>query len=252
MTRGSILAEQIRGLKQPKQPKQTKRVVKKETIVNKPTPISLNEEQREAMRIINDSPISVLHGPAGTGKSMLAVFTALKYLEQGKVDKIVITRPIVALEDIGYMPGGIDEKGEDLYAVPLVDLINRMGVNPARGSAIDYYNALKATKKLEFVPIAFIRGRTFDNSFIIIDEAQNCSPHQIKTIISRIGKDSKMVFTGDTDQCDLNTKKVPVHGLNTLLQLTNHTKYVRDLMLITCMRNPIIEDLLKAWQNVKY
>lgn len=211
----------------------------------------LNHEQVQASNSFATKPIVVLHGPAGTGKSAVACYVGLKRLMAKDIDRIIITRPAIASEDLGYLPGDLNEKVEGPYAAPLVKLINMMGVNPARGSAIDYYNNLKASGKLEFIPMGFLRGHTFDNSFVIADEMQNSTPAQIKTLITRIGKNTSIAITGDTDQCDLPKHKVPVNGLEAVLQLSNHTPHVVDHLLTICERNPIIEDLLRAWPNIK-
>lgn len=226
------------------------RAVSKAPVQSK-TDFVLNVEQKEAIRKINDTPITVLHGPAGTGKSIVACYAALQKLNSKEIERIIITRPAIASEDLGYLPGDLNEKVEGPYAAPLVKLLNTLGVNPARGSAVDYYNNLKASGRLEFIPMGFLRGHTFDNAYVIADEMQNCTPAQMKTLITRIGMNAKIIVTGDTDQCDLPKHKVPVNGLEALLQLTNHTPHVADHMLTICERNPIIEDLLRAWSYIK-
>lgn len=215
------------------------------------TSFQLNSEQKEAVRKISEYPITVLHGPAGTGKSVVACYAALQQLNKKEIERIIITRPAIASEDLGYLPGDLNEKVEGPYAAPIVKLLNTLGVNPARGSAIDYYNNLKASGRLEFIPMGFLRGHTFDNAYVIADEMQNSTPAQIKTLITRIGSNAKIIITGDSDQCDLPRRKVPVNGIEAMLQLSNHTPHVVDHMLTICERNPIIEDLLRAWANIK-
>ena len=135
-------------------------------------------------------------GVAGSGKSHVAVGIALEYLLDDKVNKIIITRPVVeAGEKIGYLPGSAEEKIHP-YLLPILDEIHHF-ISPA------YYTSLKTNNKIEVVPLGLMRGRNFHNCFIVADESQNASYEQLKMLITRIGNNSKMVLTGDVSQSDL-------------------------------------------------
>jgi phosphate starvation-inducible PhoH-like protein len=135
-------------------------------------------------------PIVIVTGPAGTGKTMIACNEAIVSLKEKKINKIIITRPLVTVEEnIGYLPGTIEEK---LYPfmVPIYDYF------------LEYYtkeqvNTLINNGRLEIAPLAFMRGRTFSNTFVIADEMQNSSPNQFKMLLTRMGENSKLVITGD-------------------------------------------------------
>jgi len=161
--------------------------------------VQLNDEQKEAKAEILQAPITVIKGMAGSGKTLVATQVALDMLFTKRVDKVIITRPTVAKEDIGFLPGDIREK-MDPWLAPIYHNLNML------------YNAEKVQKLLdegtiEIVPFAFLRGRTFLNAFVIVDEAQNVTHNQMETVIGRLGKNSKMVICGDMAQIDLKDKR---------------------------------------------
>jgi phosphate starvation-inducible protein PhoH and related proteins len=159
-------------------------------------PKSLTQEDYIEKLIDPRKMIVYAIGPAGTGKTMLAVLAGLKALKEGKIEKIILTRPAVGVENEshGFLPGDLNQKFEP-WALPLYDII------------LDYYSPKEVAKMLEektieLAPLAFIRGRTFHNSWIIFDEAQNATVNQMKAILTRLGNGSKIVVTGDLNQTD--------------------------------------------------
>jgi len=157
-------------------------------------------------------PVVVAIGPAGTGKTLLACQNAIKEYKENKIEKIIITRPVVSVgEELGFLPGTINEK-MDPWTRPIFDIFR------------EYYSEknLKDMIRdniLEISPLAFMRGRTFTNSYIIADEMQNSSPKQMIMLTTRLGIDSKLVITGDLQQCDLNI------GENGLQDFMKRLKY---------------------------
>ena len=158
-----------------------------------------NSKQIKFQEFINDInyPIVFGIGPAGTGKTFITTHQAINALINKKYEKIIITRPAVTVdEELGYLKGDIKEKMQP-YIQPIIDYFQ------------DFYsqeqiNMLIESKKLEISPIAYLRGRTFKNAFIIADEVQNTTPNQLKMLLTRIGNDSKLVCIGDPEQSDLN------------------------------------------------
>jgi len=154
--------------------------------------------QEHYVKCLNDPSIKILFavGPAGTGKTMLACNQAIKDLKSGAVDKIVLTRPVVPVEEeeIGFLPGNINKK-MDPWTRPIFDIFNEF--YQKRDIDTMLYNNV-----IEISPLAFMRGRTFKNAFIIADEMQNSSPNQMLMLTTRIGEGSKMVITGDLKQSD--------------------------------------------------
>jgi phosphate starvation-inducible protein PhoH and related proteins len=155
-----------------------------------------SDNQRVLMEAIESKPLTLAVGPAGTGKTYLAISAAVEALESGSVSRIVLSRPAVeAGENLGFLPGDMNEK-MDPYLRPLWDALNdRLGAKRLRQHLDD--------GTIEIAPVAFMRGRTLNNSFVLIDEAQNCTYGQLKMLLTRLGWHSTMVMTGDPDQTDL-------------------------------------------------
>ena len=161
--------------------------------------ISLNEEQKAAKEVILSNPVTVLRGMAGSGKTLVAVQTALDLLFTNQVEKIIITRPTVAKEDIGFLPGDIREK-MDPWLAPIYHNLYLL------------YSKDKVDKeveegRIEILPFAFMRGRTFVNTFVIVDEAQNVTHTQMEMVLGRLGMNSWMAICGDIAQIDLKDKR---------------------------------------------
>ena len=157
--------------------------------------IELNEEQKAAKAVIYDNPVILLKGMAGSGKTLVACQVALDMFFKREIEKIVITRPTVAKEEIGFLPGDIDDKMSP-WLSPILDNFRQAFKD------VTYFEVMRQKGQIEVSPLAFIRGRTFNNTFLIVDEAQNSTIHELKTIITRVGENSKIVLLGDTDQID--------------------------------------------------
>ncbi len=156
--------------------------------------------QRVYVKAMRDFDMVIGFGPAGTGKSFLAVAFALAELQSGRYSKIVLTRPIVeAGEKLGFLPGDFFEKVHP-YLRPLYDAFFTI-VGPER------FRLLRDDEVIEIVPLAYMRGRTLENAVIILDEAQNTTPEQMKMFLTRMGKNSKVIINGDLTQIDLENKK---------------------------------------------
>jgi len=167
---------------------------REQSYVRKIQPRSPN--QQKLLQAISDHHLTLAIGPAGTGKTYLAVSAAVEALEAGNVERIVLSRPAIeAGESLGYLPGDMMEKMAP-YLRPLYDcLTDRLGGKRLR--------ALMAEGEIEIAPIGYMRGRTLNNAFVVIDEAQNCTYAQMKMLLTRLGWHSTMVITGDPEQSDL-------------------------------------------------
>jgi phosphate starvation-inducible PhoH-like protein len=174
------------------------------------SPKSTNQDKY--VEYLNDEKIDMIIavGPAGTGKTLFACLKAISQLKNGEIKKLVVTRPVVTVEeDIGFLPGNIVKK-MDPWTRPIFDLFLEFFSKTELDNFI--YNNI-----IEISPLAFMRGRTFKNSFIIADEMQNSSPNQMKMLTTRIGVNSKMVITGDLMQTDIQNK----NGLEDLIERVN-------------------------------
>jgi phosphate starvation-inducible PhoH-like protein len=181
-------------------------------------------------------------GPAGTGKTYLAAVCALRALRAGEVKKIVLTRPIVeAGEKLGYLPGDISEK-VDPYLRPLYDAFFAL-------AGADKFRALRAEDAVEIVPLAYMRGRTLENAFIILDEAQNTLPEQMKMFLTRMGLRSKMVITGDVTQIDLaGTRGSGLVLAREILKKAEGVKFV-NFNAKDVARHPLVRNILSAYES---
>ncbi|MBL8644730.1 MAG: PhoH family protein [Rhodospirillaceae bacterium] len=197
-----------------------------------------SDNQRQLMEAIETKPLTLALGPAGTGKTYLAIACAVKKLELGKIDRIILSRPAIeAGEALGYLPGTMEEKMSP-YLRPLYDaLSDRMGAKRLRQYLSD--------GTIEIAPIAYMRGRTLNNSFVVIDEAQNCTYGQIKMLLTRLGWHSHMVITGDPDQTDL------LPGMSGLADIAARLDRVSDIEIVRLgpqdvVRHPLVACMLAA------
>ena len=216
-----------------------KKISSVEIIDNKSIKVK-NINQFKYMEIISNSTVTFGIGPAGTGKTFLAVASAVKLYAKNKIRKIVLTRPAVeAGERLGYLPGDLSQK-IDPYLVPLFDALEHFFGNEKLGYLIEKRN-------IEIVPLAYMRGRTLDNACIILDEAQNATSNQIKMFLTRLGENSKIIITGDETQIDLYKKDYS--GLRkTRKKLSNIDEIsVMEFQNSDIVRNPIVSKILEVF-----
>ena len=201
--------------------------------------LQLNAEQKEAKQTILDNTITLLGGSAGSGKTLLACNIALDGLLRRQYDKIIITRPTVSKEEIGFLPGDLHQK-MDPWVQPIYQnmylLYGKERVDPFIKEG-----------KIEIVPVAFMRGRTFLDSCVIVDEAQNVTMTQMEMIATRIGLRSKMIVCGDDGQVDLKNRRDS--GFKFLYNLGKKIKNVCSVTLFQNHRDPVVDDLIDAYDD---
>ena len=204
--------------------------------------IARSEKQSEYIKALKENDIIMSLGPAGTGKSFLAVSVAVTLLMEKKIDRVILSRPAVeAGEKLGFLPGDMKEK-VDPYLRPLYDALYEL------------FGADKIDKKIEMgeieiAPLAFMRGRTLKNCFAILDEAQNATETQIKMFLTRIGENSKLVVNGDPSQVDLINKRD-----SGLIKSRNILQDLKEIKVIEfdhhdVVRHPLVSKIIKAYQN---
>lgn len=196
--------------------------------------------QRAYIKAIRENEILFATGPAGTGKTYLAVCEAVSMLKSGKISRIILVRPAVeAGESLGYLPGDLQEKIEP-YIRPLYDAFYEL-LSPERFSR---YNDKGV---IEIAPLAYMRGRTLNESFIILDEAQNTTPKQMKMFLTRLGFGSKAVVTGDITQVDLPGNSLS--GLREVRKILNGIKGIGffDLSYADVVRHEIVQKIVQAY-----
>ena len=201
--------------------------------------IQLNDEQKQAKAEILENTITLLAGQAGSGKTLLACNVALDGLFRRMYDKVIITRPTVSKEEIGFLPGDLREKMDPW-------------VQPIYQNMFLLYDKSKVEKyiekaEIEIVPVSFMRGRTFVNSIVIVDEAQNVTHDQMEMIVTRLGKGSKMIVCGDTHQVDL--KKKEDSGFKFLYNGAKKIKEMQSITLVTNNRADVVQDLIDYYND---
>lgn len=197
-----------------------------------------SEGQEKLVQAIQNYNLSLAIGPAGTGKTYLAIAAAVEALEKGKIERIVLSRPAMeAGESLGFLPGDMHEKMAP-YLRPLYDALgDRMGGKRVR--------QLIEEGTIEIAPIGYMRGRTLNNSFVVIDEAQNCTYAQLKMILSRLGWHSTMVVTGDPDQSDL------LEGVSGLREIARRLGALPNVAVCQLtqgdiVRHPLVAEMLEV------
>src|SRR5579872_5192263 len=188
---------------------------------------AMSPAQQQLMDSIDTQSVVLALGPAGTGKTYLAIAKAVEALESGKVSRIVLSRPAVeAGESLGFLPGDLQEKLAP-YLRPLYDaLTERLGTKRLK--------AMLADGIIEIAPVAYMRGRTLSECFVVIDEAQNCTYTQIKMLLTRLGWRSTMVLTGDPDQTDL------LPGISGLAEIAEKLERLPDIPVVRLAESDIV------------
>lgn len=199
--------------------------------------------QKRMIEACDSNDILFALGPAGTGKTYTAVALAVRALKNKQIRKIVLTRPAVeAGENLGFLPGDLKDK-VDPYLRPLYDALDDM-------LPMDKLNFFMETRVIEIAPLAFMRGRTLDNAFIILDEAQNATPLQIKMFLTRLGPSAKCIITGDMTQIDL-----PYHqksGLRQAIEILEGVEGIATIHLTTedVVRHRLVKEIIKAYEKL--
>ena len=204
--------------------------------------IARSEKQSDYIKALKENDIVMSLGPAGTGKSFLAVSVAITLLMEKKIERVILSRPAVeAGEKLGFLPGDMKEK-VDPYLRPLYDALYEL-------FGVEKIDKKIETGEIEIAPLAFMRGRTLKNCFAILDEAQNATETQIKMFLTRIGENSKLVVNGDPSQVDLINKND-----SGLIKSKNILKDLKEIKIIEfdhndVVRHPLVSKIIKAYQN---
>ena len=202
-----------------------------------------NPRQTEALRKIKANEIIFLLGPAGSGKTYLAIIQALQLFLKHDYKRLILTRPVVeAGENLGFLPGSLEEKTRP-YMAPIFDHLRGYYKKEELDSQME-------EKKIEVIPLAYTRGRTYNNSLIIADEVQNATDNQLKMLLTRIGENSKMILTADPEQTDLRKSNSIVEISRRLSEHEGIDQCVFELEDI--VRNPVIEKILHVFKEIKY
>lgn len=206
--------------------------------------IELNEEQKKAIEVVRSNTITYINGKAGSGKTLTGIYAALSALHKCEINEIVISRPAVtAKEDLGFLPGGIDEK-MDPFMIPIFDNLKKVYSKKEQSSGNLMIEKYIEQGEIKIRPISHLRGLTFENAYVVMDEAQNLTEEQLIMVLTRVGKNCKLIFTGDLAQCDL--KRNCHSGLNLLQSLIKrgNVKQLTEVDLLQNHRDPIVASLL--------
>ena len=200
--------------------------------------------QKRYCDAIRNSTVTFAIGPAGTGKTYLAMAMAIAALKRKEIGRIILTRPVVeAGENLGFLPGTLDEK-IDPYVRPLYDALYDM-------TDMEKGNQLISQGVIEIAPLAFMRGRTFNDAFLILDEAQNTTPEQLKMFLTRLGFGSKMVITGDVTQVDLPTGSSGLKGVRDILGGIDEISFI-DLTGADVVRHNLVARIVRAYDEAAH
>ncbi len=200
--------------------------------------------QKRYCDAIRNSTVTFAIGPAGTGKTYLAMAMAIAALKRKEIGRIILTRPVVeAGENLGFLPGTLDEK-IDPYVRPLYDALYDM-------TDMEKGNQLISQGVIEIAPLAFMRGRTFNDAFLILDEAQNTTPEQLKMFLTRLGFGSKMVITGDATQVDLPTGSSGLKGVREILGGIDEISSI-DLTGADVVRHNLVARIVRAYDEAAH
>ena len=200
--------------------------------------------QKRYCDAIRNSTVTFAIGPAGTGKTYLAMAMAIAALKRKEIGRIILTRPVVeAGENLGFLPGTLDEK-IDPYVRPLYDALYDM-------TDMEKGNQLISQGVIEIAPFAFMRGRTFNDAFLILDEAQNTTPEQLKMFLTRLGFGSKMVITGDATQVDLPTGSSGLKGVRDILGGIDEISFI-DLTGADVVRHNLVARIVRAYDEAAH
>ncbi len=204
--------------------------------------IARSEKQSDYIKALKENEIVMSLGPAGTGKSFLAVSVAVTLLMEKKIERVILSRPAVeAGEKLGFLPGDMKEK-VDPYLRPLYDALYELFGSDKIDKKIE-------SGEIEIAPLAFMRGRTLKNCFAILDEAQNATETQIKMFLTRIGENSKLVVNGDPSQIDLINK-----SQSGLIKSKDLLQHIREIKIIEfdhndVVRHPLVSKIIRAYQK---
>ena len=202
-----------------------------------------NYSQRQYVQMIKNSDLTFGIGPAGTGKTYLAVVMAVAALKRREVDRLILTRPAVeAGESLGFLPGDLKEK-VDPYLRPIYDALNSI-------LGAEHVERLIERGVIEIAPLAYMRGRTLDKAFVILDEAQNTTRAQMKMFLTRLGFGSKMIVNGDASQIDLPKG----HSQSGLVDAENRLKGLPHIAFVNfdandVVRHPVVSEIIRAYEN---
>ncbi len=201
--------------------------------------------QKKLVDSMQENDMVFAIGPAGTGKTYTGVALAVSALKEKKVKRIILTRPAVeAGENLGFLPGDLNEK-LDPYMQPLYDALRDMIPNEKLKSYIE-------KGIIQIAPLAFMRGRTLDNAFVILDEAQNTTHAQMKMFLTRMGKNAKFMITGDPGQIDLPRRIIS--GLKEVLLILKNTKGIKIIYLddTDVIRHPLVKKVIEAYKSIEH